>query len=132
MMLFLGFFKGFLSSIISFANTKLGKIVIGVILAILSLYLIHNHGYKSGVESEKNKNKELIAKAVMEQIKRSEIEKIKAIELIESQKKTEIIYEKVKDKVNKIKEKNPNLSKKENSLPIEDQIKFNQLLDEIK
>ena len=105
------FLKSFLSVFISFANTKIGMIVIGIALVIASVFYAHNSGVNSGITYQKQVyQKEYdaqLAKLKAEQLEKQDKANKDGELFLEKQKKLAVVYLKKISDLEKLIKNNP-------------------------
>lgn len=128
-LIFISFFK----NILNFFSTKIGQIVLVIILIIGLFYYTYNKGYNNGANNEKaiiqKEHNEALAKLLSE----AEIKKQEAVKqaLATTKKEKEIVI-KWKEKIVEVEKIINNDNMKNCKMPENDFKQFNEILDNIK
>ena len=127
-MIVFSFLKSFFSGLIEFFNTKIGMIVLGVIIVIASVYFANRKCFNDGVEYQKQIDNENYIKQLNILMKEYDEKQKKAFEdgLNSAKKEKEIItiYEKSKPVVENITKKYKDIKMEQND--------FDNLMNEVR
>ncbi len=129
----LSFLKTFINNVIAFFSTKVGQIILVILLALGALWFSHSKGFDSGVKKERAEaTKEYNIKLSKALAKAKEDQDIAVKNARETAKKEIQIVTVYKEKIVEVEKIKNNPKIKDCVLPTEDFKKLNKILDDIK
>jgi hypothetical protein len=121
-----------LKYISDFFSTKIGQIILIIILLICSIMYSHHLGYNKGVIFQQNIDNIALDKELKQQALKQGLIQQKAIEVVKAEKQIETVYKDRVVIVNKLIHDNPQLNSKDCSINNTDLKTLNDSLDAIK